>query len=89
VAVPAPPQPPSVPPHFVRVPCRINPTVYESIGWNNEGENASGGKRNAAKSKTVSCIRSNNRMLQQQKQETYIPFTFVKKYFDVSALLSL
>ena len=69
--------PPQPPPRaaFTRIPCRINEVVSANVGYK---ANPAAPPRRTTATKPVKCISS------QVEDETYIPFTFIQKYFGVS-----
>ena len=69
------PTPPPQPPpqsEFTHIPCRINEVVSANVGYKDDPV------RHVTVTKPVKCMSS------QVEQETYIPFTFIEKYFGVS-----
>ncbi len=53
---------------FRTVPCRINAQVMANIRWEEKDV------------ENVGCLRTD----EERKDEVYVPFSFVKQYFDVS-----
>lgn len=68
--------PPQPPPRaaFTRIPCRINEVVSANVGYK---DNPAAPPRRMTATKPVKCISS------QVEDETYIPFTFIEKYFGI------
>ena len=69
--------PPQPPPRaaFTRIPCRINEVVSANVGYK---DNPAAPPMHLTVTKPVKCISS------RVEDETYIPFTFIEKYFGVS-----
>ena len=84
-----PPATPLPPPHassFTQIPCRINDVVVANVGYKDNSAASSPDEalpRGAAARKPVKCISS------QVNDETYIPFTFIEKYFGVSMKIAI
>ena len=86
---PQPPASPLQPPHassFTQIPCRINDVVVANVGYKDNSAASSPDAalpRGVAARKPVKCISS------QGDDETYIPFTFIEKYFGASIKIAV